>query len=117
LELLELYDSRLVSIHQPRLLSRQTPQVSLELLRLGVLHVAVFGVGAGEILELGKQPPRISKQPLHVLPDRLLEFCRLSRTLGALVFAGAQDGVLAVALVVATLGLGVRGLVGHPEHR
>ena len=33
------------------------------------------------------------------------------------MFAGAQDGILAVALVVATLGSGVGGLVGHPEHR
>jgi hypothetical protein len=33
------------------------------------------------------------------------------------VFAGAQDGVLAVALVVATLGLPFCGLVGHPKHR
>ncbi len=33
------------------------------------------------------------------------------------MFAGAHDGVLAVALVVTTLGLDVCGLVGHPEHR
>jgi len=58
----------------------------------------------------------VSHWPLYVLPDRLLQLARLRRTLGALVFAGAQDGVLAVALVVATLGLGVGCLVGHPEH-
>jgi len=51
-----------------------------------------------------------------MLPDGLLQFVRLGRSLGALVFAGTHDGILAVALVVATLGLSFCGLVGHPEH-
>jgi hypothetical protein len=116
-ELLELYDPRLVGVHEPRLLPREAPQVSLELLRRSLLSATVFRGRAGEILELGKQPLGISHQVLYVLPDRFLQFTCLGRTLSALVFTGAQDGVLAVALVVTMLGSGVGGLVGHPEHR
>jgi hypothetical protein len=50
----ELYDPRLVGIHQPCLLSRETLQVSLELLRLGVLFVVVCGAGVGELLKLAQ---------------------------------------------------------------
>jgi len=54
LELFERYDSRLVGIHEPRLLPRETPQVTLELLRFGLLFVVVCGAGVGELLEVGK---------------------------------------------------------------
>jgi hypothetical protein len=52
-ELLELYDLRLVGIYESCLLPRETLQVALQFLRLGLLHFAVFGGGASELLKLG----------------------------------------------------------------
>jgi hypothetical protein len=60
LEFLKLYDPRLVGVHEPRLLPRETPQVSLELLRLGLLFVVVCRAGVGELLELTQEPLRVS---------------------------------------------------------
>jgi hypothetical protein len=60
LEFLKLYDPRLVGVYEPPLLPRETPQVSLELLRLGVHFVAVFQGGAGEILKLTQEPLGVS---------------------------------------------------------
>src|SRR3712207_7327230 len=56
---------------------------------------------------LFRSPLGVAHQPLYVLPDCLLQFVCLGWSLQAFVFAGAQDGVLAMTLVVATLGLGV----------
>jgi hypothetical protein len=60
LEFLKLYDPRLVGVHEPCLLPRETPQVSLELLRLGVLFVVVCGARVGELLTLAQEPLWIS---------------------------------------------------------
>src|SRR3712207_4811486 len=65
---------------------------------------------------LFRSPLGVAHQPLYVLPDCLLQFVGLGRSLQAFVFAGAQDGILAMTLVVATLGLGVGSLVGRPVH-
>jgi hypothetical protein len=56
----ELYDPRLVGIHEPCLLPRETLQVTLELLCLSLLSVTVFRGGAGEILKLAQEPLGIS---------------------------------------------------------
>jgi hypothetical protein len=60
LELLELYDPRLVGVHESCLLPREALQVSLELLRLGVLFVVACRAGVGELLELAQESLRIS---------------------------------------------------------
>jgi hypothetical protein len=115
-EFLQIYDIGLVCVDQAALLAGDSLYSGLQLLGLGTLLLISLDSCLGKAIVLSKQSTWICQKLGNVIPDCRFQFLGFDGSARTGLLPRAQDAVLAVALVVAPLGLCRCGFVGPTEH-